>query len=398
MALSLLWSNDVAASTKALSKGLPLLLIPLCFLLFPALSKVQKQKVLSFYAYGMVAYTLFYLIKASIRYLLFHDSAVFFYHELVTEDVNAIHVSVYIALSVFYFITKDSKSNFDKIAMVLLSLFLILLSSKNIIVIFLILIVCYYWRHYPSNNKNKIIKIAAFLFLILIIAFSGKIKNRFLIEYESNVAENTVNHDIGTATEKVYNVSVKKALDARSVFAKMISFPVPLFEYIKFEFLRKCCSEDAIFLTGYGLNAADFKIIEKGKQHHLYEGYWLKNFHNEYIQIFAELGIFGLLLLVAMLLLNNKKCIKNERFCPYFFCSSNDKFIFDRIIFMPGKEESYFFTIMYCLLNSKMLKMLIPKNKNLIYEKNIDYWSCWVFRVTFVRPVYCGRLFCYRNG
>ena len=165
MAISLLWSHDVQASTNALSKGLPLLLIPLNFCLFPALSKDQKQKILSFYAYGMTAFALFYLMKASIRLVLFHDSSVFFYHELVTEDVNAIHVSVYVVLSVFCFISKANKSIVDKAAIVLLSFFLILLSSKNIIAVFLLLIICYYWKHYQSNNKNKIFKIAAFLFL-----------------------------------------------------------------------------------------------------------------------------------------------------------------------------------------------------------------------------------------
>ena len=363
MGISLLWTNDLSASTRALLKGLPLLLIPLTFCMFPRLSKEQKQKIISFYAYGIVVFTVFYLIKASIRFLLYHDSSVFFYHELVTEDVNAIHVSVYVALSVFYFITKTSKSNLDKIAIVVLSLFLILLSSKNIIVIFLVLIVCYYWRHYQSNNKNRIIKIGAFLFLILVIAFSGKIKNRFLIEYESNVTENTVNEDIGTAAEKVYNVSVKKAW-TQDQFQKNDFFPGTAFRVYQIRIFKEMVLEDSIWLTGYGLNATDFKIAEKGKQHNVYEGYWLKNFHNEYLQIFAEIGIFGLLLIMTMLFINIKNALKAKDFIHISFAVLMIS-LFLTESFLCRQRGIVFFAIMYCLLNAKT-EEAYPQNKNLL--------------------------------
>src|SRR5699024_9794916 len=59
--------------------------------------------------------------------------------------------------------------------------------------------------------------------------------------------------------------------------------------------------EDHFFLTGYGINASQQKIIEKQKHYNLYHGYFKYNFHNQYLQTFAELGSMGLLLLFACL-------------------------------------------------------------------------------------------------
>ena len=66
-------------------------------------SKEQVQKIIKYYSYAMVLYVAFYLVKAIIRFLLTNDSSVFFYHELVTKEVNAIHVSVYVSVAFFYF-------------------------------------------------------------------------------------------------------------------------------------------------------------------------------------------------------------------------------------------------------------------------------------------------------
>jgi len=165
------------------------------------------------------------------------------------------------------------------------------------------------------------------------------------------VTENTVNQDIGTATEKVYNVSVKKAW-TQDQFRKNDFFPGTAFRVYQIRIFKEMLQEDAIFLTGYGLNAADFKIAEKGKQHNLYEDYWLKNFHNEYIQIFAELGIFGLLLLIAMLFVNIKNALKTKDFIHISFAVLMIS-LFLTESFLCRQRGIVFFAIMYCLLNAK---------------------------------------------
>jgi O-antigen ligase len=146
MALSILWTIDFKITFEALSKELSLLLIPFCFFIMQ-FNKVEKFKILSYFSHAIFGYCVFYLIKSVIRYFLTNDVSVFFYHELVTLDVNAIHVSVYCVVSFFYFLTKDNKTTFDKIALIILTLVTILLSSKNIIITFIFLLLIYAFYH-----------------------------------------------------------------------------------------------------------------------------------------------------------------------------------------------------------------------------------------------------------
>ena len=116
--------------------------------------------------------------------------------------------------------------------------------------------------------------------------------------------------------------------------------------------------EDSIVLTGYGLNATDFRIAEKGKEHNLYsgdathEGYQKKNFHNQYIQTFAELGIFGLLLLLIMVLLNIKNAIKTKNFVSISFAVLMIS-LFLTESFLSRQRGVVFFSTLYCLFNSE---------------------------------------------
>ena len=77
-------------------------------------------------------------------------------------------------------------------------------------------------------------------------------------------------------------------------------------------------AEDGVFWTGYGLNASYPKIEAKGIKYHLYLGngvsevYQKMNFHNQYIQNFANLGVFGFLLIVIMLIINIKKLLNRK--------------------------------------------------------------------------------------
>ena len=357
MVISITWSHDGNATLKALSKTIPLLVLPLCFMIFPKFSNLQKQKIISHYSYGMLLFILYYLVKAGIRFAVSHNTNVFFYHELVTEDVNAIHVSLYMAVAGIYFITKFQKSTFDKIAIAIITVFLVLLSSKNISVIFFGLVVVFYLRYYKSSTKIKSLKITAFLLLFLAIALTGKIKDRFMIEYYSNVSENSLNQEIGNENGEVHNVSVKEAW-GQDRFQPNDYFPGTAFRIYQIRIFIEMLQEDSIGLTGYGLNATDFRIAEKGKEHNLYsgdathEGYQKKNFHNQYIQTFAELGIFGLILLLIMVLLNIKNAIKTKNFVSISFAVLMIS-LFLTESFLSRQRGVVFFSTLYCLFNSE---------------------------------------------
>jgi hypothetical protein len=122
------------------------------------------------------------------------------------------------------------------------------------------------------------------VFVILIAILSSRIKERLWVEFESNVTENSVNKDIGTPTEKVYNVSVKDAW-TQERFEKNDYFPGTALRVYRLRVFTEMLREDPILFTGYGLNATDFRIAQKDDEHNLYEGYHTKNFHNEYVQM-----------------------------------------------------------------------------------------------------------------
>jgi hypothetical protein len=168
MVLSLFWTVDLSRTQSALLKELPLIIVPICFILFGNLSALEKQKILKFYSFGIVIFTIFYLIKAIIRFYITNDSTVFFYHELVTKDVNAIHVSIYVAIAFFYFYTKSNKKIVDLLPLLLLALAVFLLSSTNTIIIFILLMICYHLFYSKISNKLRLKN----LILLIILIFS----------------------------------------------------------------------------------------------------------------------------------------------------------------------------------------------------------------------------------
>ena len=358
MLFSITWTIDFERTINALSKELPLLLIPICFMAFRSFSTLEKEKIIKWFSYGIVFYSIFYLTKATIRFIISSDSSVFFYHELVTKDVNAIHVSVYVAISFFYFLAKIKKKSFDKIALVILFLMVFLLSSKNIIVVFIALLVCYQLFYSQTSKKMRLKNLILLIIILLLLPFVGKIKERFKEEYETIMTDSSVNDVISKGSEKVYNVSIKQAW-TNATFKPNDYFPGTAFRVYQFRIFIEMLQEESIFWTGFGLDASYSKIAEKGIHYNLFlgnevqEGYQTKNFHNQYIQIFAELGIFGLLLLLTMLFLSLRNALKLKSF-PHIAFSILMLALFFTESFLWRQRGITFFILMYCIFNSNL--------------------------------------------
>ena len=358
MLLSLTWSIDTDRTIAAISKELPLLLFPICFLLFRTFSDDEKQKIIKGFSYGMVAFAVFYLINASIRFLNSQDTSVFFYHELVTKDVNAIHVSVYMSVSFFYFLVKPIKTKWDKLALAVLFLMVFLLSSKNIVVVFIGLLGYYYLFFSKTAKKLRLRNLILAIVILWSLPFIGKVKERFKQEYETIMTDSSVNDVINKGSETVYNVSIKQAWN-NDTFKPNDFFPGTAFRVYQFRIFTEFLQEEAIFWKGFGLDASYSKIEEKGVQYHLFlgnqyqEGYQKMNFHNQYIQVFAELGIFGFLLLIIMLALTIRNGIASKNYFHIAF-SVLMIFLFITESFLWRQRGVTFFIVMYCVLNTKI--------------------------------------------
>ncbi|MGL2965394.1 O-antigen ligase family protein [Flavobacterium sp. XGLA_31] len=363
MTASYFWSIDPPSTSSAILKEISLLLIPFCFFLFKDFSKKQKQKIIQYYSYSMVLLVIYYSLRAIVRFFILHDSRVFFYHGeneddygLVPKLLNAIHVSVFVAIAFFYFLTKEIKTKWDSILASLLFLFILLLSSKNMILTVLLLLFVYIFFFSKMAHKMRLKNLIVFGLLVVILFSTGKIKQRFQAEFRDNTAKSISANVIDGVPQGVHYVSIREAW-TNPLFTPNDYFPGTAFRVYQFRIFTEIIQENNAFFTGFGLNASLPKIKEKAIQYHLFmgnenaEGYQTKNFHNQYVQNFAELGILGFLILLIMLFINVKNAYKTKDFVHFAFAILMIS-LFLTESFLWRQRGVVFFTMLYCLFNS----------------------------------------------
>lgn len=359
MSITYFWSIDVKRTFSAIPKEIALLLVPVAFMIIPAFTREQKDKILKYYSYAMLLYVVFFIIRAFIRYVLTNETSVFFYHGpdndtdtgLVPRLLNAIHVSVYISIGFFYFFIKEDKTKLDYTAALLLSVFVVLLSSKNIIVVFIILILIQIFFYSKIANKLRLRNLAILLILLGFVFSFGKIKERFVIEFTSNTSKSLSSNMSVSVSEGVNNISIYEAWNTDK-FTHNDYFPGTAFRVYQIRMFTEFLSEEAIFWKGFGLNASLNKLLEKEQQHNLYPGYGSFNFHNQYIQVFAELGVVGFVLFILILFINTKNALKNKDFMHIAFAILMIS-LFLTESFLWRQRGVVFFTLFYCLFNLK---------------------------------------------
>lgn len=356
MVFSYLWSIDKSSTMNALSKELPLLVIPISCLMLNNFLILNKNKILKYYSLSIVFFAVFYLLKAFYKFYITSDLNVFFFHNLVTKDLNAVHFSVFVSIAFFFFWTKEGKTIKDTITAIFLAFFLFLLSSKNIIFITILLSIIHFFYFSKSANKMRLRNVII-LGIILISIFSfSLIKERLIFEFrikkESNIGHTVIKQeDVGSNV-----ISMKEAWNNQK-FNQTDFFSGSSFRIYQarlfFEFLK----EENIFWTGFGLNASYKKIEEKGIENNVFqgnefiEGYQKKNFHNQYIQVFAELGIIGFILLTLILIVNLKNGIKHKDFIHIAFAVLMIS-LFLTESFLWRQRGVVFFTAFFCLFNN----------------------------------------------
>lgn len=355
MILSLFWTRDFKLSLAGLQKEIIFLFVPIAFLFIPKLSVPQRYKIVGIFSYGMVLYCVFYLAKALFRYISTANLEVFFYHELVSLDVNAIYVSVFVSFALFYFIDKKNKTDLTRIIIGFLAIMIFLLSSKSIIFIDFILIIGYYsfFSDVPKSVRFLTITVVS-AFLMFSLFFVENVRERFLLEYETAFVDNTINEKIGNGN--VYNVSLKQAWNDAE-FQQNQFFPGTALRVYQFRIFTELMYEESVFFTGFGLEASQNQIQKKAIQYKLYDGYGDFNFHNQYIQTFAELGFFGFLLLLLMLGITLKKAFQNKDFLHITFGITMIVLFLTESFFCRQRGIT-FFIVLYCLFNSN----LFPKS------------------------------------
>ncbi|WP_190304374.1 O-antigen ligase family protein [Flavobacterium branchiophilum] len=351
MMLSYFWSIAPNETLKALPKEMSLLIIPIVFSFIPNYSSKQKELLIKYYSYTMIIYAIYFLSRACIRFYIHKEVAVFFYHGpqndidtgLVPRLLNAIHVSVYMTVAFIYFYTKPNKRIIHKILSFFLFFFIILLSSKNIIVILLVMIICYSIFYSKSANKARLINLLIITLLLGTIFSFKEIKERFLIEFTSNVEKES------NEVQSVNKISIYEAWN-NDKFTDNDFFPGGAFRVYQIRIFLELMNENPVFWNGFGLNASQKKLIEKEKEHKLYSGYGSFNFHNQYVQNFSELGFIGFILLVVMMIVNLRKGFTTVNFSHISFSILMIS-VFLTESFLWRQRGVNFFILFYCFFN-----------------------------------------------
>ncbi|WP_022827787.1 O-antigen ligase family protein [Flavobacterium antarcticum] len=351
MMLSLIWTNDYDATLSALKKSIIFLLIPAAFLVIPKLDTNNISKIFKIFSYSMVFYAVYFFILAIYKFTATQNPNVFFSHELVSLDLNAIYMASFASFAMFYFVSLEIKNSIERLAMFTLLLFVFLLSSRSLFFIDLILLICYYIFFSKTHQGVKVITVFAFfLFFLVSVASSEEIKDRLLSKSETAFVDNILNKNISEQEKRENNITIEEAWN-RQDFQQNNFFPGTALRVFQVRVFKEMLDEQNIFFTGFGLGASQPEIEKKVEEHQLSLGYKIFNFHNQYIQTFAELGFFGFLTLILMLLVNLKNAIYNQNFLHLVFAVTMIILLLTESMFCR-QRGIIFFIVLYCIFNS----------------------------------------------
>lgn len=187
MAISCVWSIDFFKSLDALPKESSLLLLPFaCALIFYQ----NNQLLIKFYNSSISLYAIFFLLESAFRFFTENNAIVFFGHELMTKNLNAIHFSVFASIAFFYFLTKANKAIKNYLQLILLVLFLLLLNSKSIILTDIVLVGLYFFFYSKSVNRMRLRNMVLLVSLLFPFVFFNKIREK--IEFEFHCIKKTI--------------------------------------------------------------------------------------------------------------------------------------------------------------------------------------------------------------
>lgn len=366
MLLSFFWSINPNLTIKTLPKEFPFLLAFALFSFF-TVSKNDVLKVLKTFSYFTVFVAAFFILRGIIRSFLYNKISYMFFHGeyfndygLVPKSLNAVHISVFCSLAFIYFLQNSNKSHFKYFSLVIFGVFLWLLSSTVIIVSTIILTIVYFLYFSKTSNKLRLRNIILLIGIILLFFSYNK-----LIRYISYEVKHNTNKGIGHNVIKENNILNNKITwyDAwnKPVFTPQDYFPGTAFRIYQARVFKELVAENNTFWLGFGFNASQKKIEEKSKALNVFlgneyhEGYQKKNFHNQYIQTFAELGFIGFLLLITILFINTRNAFLSKDFLHISFAILMIS-LFLTESFLWRQRGVIFFTILYSLFNVSLPK------------------------------------------
>lgn len=333
--LSLSWSIDFEKTLFSLSNFLSFLLLPLSFYFLGNL-ELKKHKILNIFSWHILIVACYCLFFGFINYYNGSKKA-FYYHDLSSNisGMNSIYLSIFTAFSILIVSFKEKQNKIDFLKLIILVVFLVLLSSKTVIIVTSLIVLCFVFF-----SKKKYLSKKNLLFLILIFFLVSKnVLERINIEFNKT----SINEVL---TKKEFNWDyIWSGTSVRVLQARIFS---------DIMFNRRV-------FYGYGLNASEELIKDEHLKYKLYSEMVGLNFHNQYLQITADLGLLGLLLLTLILLKSGYNAMKDKDilFLSFIILVS---FVFLTESFLWRQRGMVFFIITILIFNKNNLNKNLSEN------------------------------------
>jgi O-antigen ligase len=346
--ISFFWSDNNVLAFKDIILKLPLLILPLVILSQESLSVKKLNLVFFSFALSSVFLNLYCFFEAYLLYLESSDINKFYYSNLTINmhtSAQSMFTCFSIVLFTSLFIKERFLSNWITYSLVSIQLiFILLLASRMQILIIMVIVPAYLISYYYKRKKTVtglLYTLLIFGFSYLIIPTSSILNSRFnktFSQINSIVVDNG-NHDarkfiwtqaieviknhwiIGTGTGDINDALVtqysKLILENPTIDHLVDSTVFEIKKDNKIAFFLKQNSLD----NNYEKEVRDYakNILERRNNQYRRAFEREYNFHNQYLQTFGEIGIFGFLLLCFLLGYPFILAIKNKDYLTISF-------------------------------------------------------------------------------
>jgi len=342
--LSLLWSDNIEFALIDLLLKTPILILPLVLVESQQnLSKKQINQILLSFAFSVLALNLFCLINGYISYIDSGEINEFFYGYL-TVNMHSSYQAMFTCFSIVIFIYLRLKekiiSNWMMLAAIFLQMiFIFLLSSRMQILIMTVLAPSFLVVHYYMKRKLILgfLYVALIFFFAKLIVSTPSVLNHRYKKTVSHINSIGVDNDNSDPRKFIWGEGLKVIKnnwligtgvgDAKDVLVERylrLTLKNPNFEFLMDSAIYQIEQNQKTIVyvrekaklnkTTYEkqLNSYAEKVIKRKSNEYKVAAGRRFNFHNQYMQIFGTIGVFGFLLLVWLLAFPFIKSLKGK--------------------------------------------------------------------------------------
>src|SRR5215204_2948443 len=288
--VALLYTKDFYEGLRHVQLKTSIAILPMALYQGNFLDNSVRQKVMRAFVAVLFFVTVYCLLVALVTYLKTNESAVFFYHRLVSSlEQHAIQFLILVFIALVHLLEEARRGayyvspNLHLGASLYFTVFLIILSSKLIIAFFGIYLVYYIIRNLKKANRNR--------YAIPIFVLGSVIIGALLL-FTRNPVTNRFTEIIAG---KIEIINADK-------FTPGMYFNGLQFRLLQWRFVREILNENHAWLTGVSPGDAQRLLDQKYISTNMYigesargdRGFLGYNAHNQFLESLLQTGVAGL--------------------------------------------------------------------------------------------------------